>query len=183
MAVFGIISLGFLLAAWVVMFRLWPMEIAKTFSQNAARRRLSTVYYAAVMAVFLPLLGAFVYGELIPHLRVAVSFGWAIGIGIAAQAVAALVPETVGWRKVTHLVAASVMYLATVVAAGILVWGGTATLTTARVAELSASTLMLGVMLAGIVSARARLYALGLQMIHLLCFYTILFLSLKVGPA
>lgn len=169
----GLISFLFFGVAVSYMLVRWSGDATKTFSQNAARYQSSTVYYAVVWAVSLIFLSLFVFGWFIPTLDLPTAFGVVFGIGVAGQMVAGLVPEIEGWRKVTHVVASSVMYLSTLVFVSMLSFH-TTTPPAGRVVSVSALTVMTAIFLSVLLFKRTHRYAVVLQTVHLVCFFGVL---------
>ena len=142
----------------------WPADTKKTYSQNAARARDSIVYYAVLVLTFLAMLCAFVYGWLIPIKHLSVVFTAAFTIGVIAQAIAGVVPETHGWKLRTHVNAAYVMYYSTVVVVGALVVGVSMP---AKLLVAGMLVVMAAAVAVGTFSAKFRLHAVALQAVHL----------------
>jgi len=149
------------------MMRRWPPDVTKTYSQNAARTRGSIVYYGVLVLTFLAMFSVYVYGWLIPTLHLATVFSVAFTIGVMAQAVAGIAPETRGWKVRTHVNAAYVMYYSTVVMVAALAWGVSMP---ARLLVAGMLLVMAAAVAAGTFSARLRTYAIALQTIHLVAF-------------
>jgi hypothetical protein len=120
MKTLGLVSFLYFGVGVAFMLYRWPADYTKTYSQNAARTRGSIIYYGALVLTFLVMFSAFVYGWLIPTLHLPRVFTAAFTIGVVAQAVAGIVPETHGWKVRTHVNAAYVMYYSTVVTVGAL---------------------------------------------------------------
>lgn len=142
----------------------WPADYMKTYSQNAARTRGSIIYYGALVLTFLVMFSAFVYGWLIPTLHLPRVFTAAFTVGVVAQAVAGIVPETHGWKVRTHVNAAYVMYYSTVVTVGALALSAGAP---ASLLIGSALLVMATAVAFGTFSAKLRSQAVALQTIHL----------------
>lgn len=169
----GLISFLFFGAAVSYMLVKWSGDATKTFSQNAARYQTSTVYYSVVWAVSLILLSLFVFGWFVPTLHLSTAFSIVAGVGVASGMVAALVPETEGWRKVTHLVVSSVMYLSTLIVVGILLLHP-ATPPAGRIIGIFAFAIMTAIFLSVLLFKHTHRYAAALQTVHLICFFAVL---------
>jgi hypothetical protein len=159
----GLVSFMYFGAGVAYMLYRWPADMKKTYSQNAARSRGSIVYYGVLVLTFLAMLCAYGYGWLIPTLHLSVVFTAAFTIGVMAQAVAGIVPETQGWKIRTHVNAAYVMYYSTVVLVGSLVLG------VGMPAQLLVAAMLLVMAVAvavGSVSEKLRQHAVILQTIH-----------------
>jgi hypothetical protein len=165
----GLLSFLFFSAAVAYMFRRWPADPSLTFSQNAARHRSSSWYYGVAVIVFLAILSAFTYGWLLPKLHLPLIFALAFGIGVAAQAVAGVIPETAGTNGTVHRAAAAIMYFDTVAVIGLLAFlvQGPWPL---RAAYFFAFVLIGGIVAVSILNKQIRRYAVVLQSIHLAIF-------------
>lgn len=84
----------------------WPQGHSKTFSQHAAAQTITIRYYIALFVLVTPLLALFFYGYFIPKYQLGLFFSLAIFLAIAAQLVAAFIPEVGGWKSRLHRQAA-----------------------------------------------------------------------------
>jgi len=80
----------------------WPQDFSKTFSHHAAAQKASSIYFFLLFSVVIPLLVLFFYGYFIPAYHLGLIFSVAIGIAIAGQFVAAVVPEADGRKSQVH---------------------------------------------------------------------------------
>ncbi len=178
---FGLIAYMLFVGSVAYMLFRWSGESTKTFSQNAARNQSSIIYYGIVLAVFLAMLSIFAYGWLIPTLLLPTTFSVVFGVGVAAEAIAGLVPETTGWRKVTHITVSGVMYVATLIIVGML-YINSSTPHVAKLTSAAAFIVMVAVILAVVLFRQLQRYALLLQTIHLFCFFgALLVVTYSVG--
>lgn len=163
---FGLVSFIFFAAAIVFMVRRWPADSSKTFSQNAARAPSSVLYYGTIMLIFLGLLSVFTYGWFIPSLQLPTVYAAVFAIGVAGQTVAALVPETAGWRVPVHRYSTGVMYFSTIPLVGILAFSvrGPATIRVLLALAFLLLALLIAVTLA---FKRLQEHAMALQITHL----------------
>ena len=172
----GLLSFLLLTAMLGYMMYRWPGGVDKTFSQNAARFKESSIYYAVGLVVVLALLSVFVLGWFVAAMKLSTVFASVFLLGIAGQTTAALVPETTGMRKTIHIAASAVMYLVTLIIVGMLALH-TAVPVTGRIAAAAGFGVMLMLSLAIIVDKRLLRYAMVIQAIHLASFYIILLVS------
>jgi hypothetical protein len=169
----GLASFAFFAAAVAFMLLHWSSDPSLTFSQNAARRRSTSWYYGIVVIAFLLGLTLFVYAWLIPTLHLPIIFSLAVGLGVAAQAVAGVIPETAGVGGSVHRTAAAIMYFDTVAVVGLLAvfiqapWP-------IKTAYYLAFILMGGIVAVSILNKQIRRHAVALQSIHLAIFATVM---------
>ena len=105
----GLISI---FASWLcLLFMIWHWkgDITKTFSQNAARSKTTIIYYALLWLICLPPFAWFILFPFYDSLElnsVFRVFGLLAALGML---VAALIPETTGWKVKVHRTAAFTM--------------------------------------------------------------------------
>ena len=116
----GLTSVIWLTFSLIVMFLLWPPEMPKTLSQNAARKRSSIIYYGVVFGIFLTPFTFFMLGWLVPQLSLGVVFSSVYLLGLLGQVIALIVPETKGVKVSIHHAAAFTMTLSLMVLTGVL---------------------------------------------------------------
>lgn len=105
----GLISIVASWAGLLFMIWYWKGDIAKTFSQNAARQRSSIIYYALLWLVCLPPLVWFLMVPLYEALGLTPLFRLIAGVASISMFIAALVPETKNWKAKVHRSAALTM--------------------------------------------------------------------------
>lgn len=139
----GIFSILFLALGCFFMLYHWPLERNKTLSQHAARIKVSIIYFAAIYVIFLSIFSVFMFGWFIPTYNLPIIFSVFTGVGILAQVVAILVPETQGIPKYIHIAAATVMTFMALLLSILLAFESQFTVTTHLVCVI-ASILMFG---------------------------------------
>jgi hypothetical protein len=105
----GLISVVLSWAGLVFMIWYWKGDFSKTFSQNAARQKSTIIYYAILWLICLP---PFTWFLLFPFYETLQLNGFFRIIGIIAalgMLIAALIPETVGWKAKVHRFSAFMM--------------------------------------------------------------------------
>ncbi len=107
----GIAAVGLLVLGLTYIVIAWPMGSHKTFSQHVAARRISILYYIALVALTLPLLALFLLKWFAPSLQLSVWFNICIVLALCAQFCCTLVPEIGGWRSLTHRLLAGISAL------------------------------------------------------------------------
>jgi hypothetical protein len=109
MLLLGTLSVLFLVVALIGLLLIWGVDISKSFSQLAARKKSSTIYYFFTFAMFLLLFSRFMLSWLIPEGNLPLFFTLIFVIGVLGQLVAVIVPETGGLNTKIHIAAAGLM--------------------------------------------------------------------------
>ena len=116
----GLASVVWLTLSLIIMFLLWPPEMSKTLSQNAARKRSSIIYYGIIFGVFLIPFTLYILCWLVPQLGLGAAFIVVYLIGLLGQIIASIIPETTGIKVSVHRTAAFAMTLSLMVLTGLL---------------------------------------------------------------
>ena len=116
----GVISISWLTLSLALMFLLWPPEMSKTLSQNAARKRSSVIYYGISFGIFLFPFTAYMLGWLVPTLGLGSVFSSVYLLGLLGQTIALIVPETRGVKVSIHRAAAFAMTLSLMALTGLM---------------------------------------------------------------
>lgn len=105
----GLISVAVSWVGLVFMIWQWKGEWSKTFSQNAARQKTTIIYYALLWLICLPPFAWFLLFPFYDGLQLNVLFRVIGTVAAAGMLIAALVPETSGWKVTIHRYAAFTM--------------------------------------------------------------------------
>lgn len=105
----GLISI---LISWAGLFFLiwkWKGNSSMTFSQHAARKKTSIIYYAVLWLIVLPPFYWFVMFPFAERLGLGSIFKVLVSLCSVAMLTAALVPETINWKYKVHRLSAYMM--------------------------------------------------------------------------
>jgi hypothetical protein len=87
----------------------WKGDLDKTFSQNAARSKTTIVYYAVMWLICLPPFAWFLLFPFYEALQLNMMFRVFGVIAATGMLIAALIPETTGWKVFVHRYSAFLM--------------------------------------------------------------------------
>jgi hypothetical protein len=116
----GLASVVWLTLSLIIMFLLWPPEMSKTLSQNAARKRSSIIYYGIIFGIFLIPFTLYILGWFVPQLGLGAVFSVVYLFGLLGQIIALIIPETTGVKVTVHRIAAFAMTLSLMALTGLL---------------------------------------------------------------
>ena len=105
----GLISV---VASWLgLLFMIWYWKgsVDKTFSQNAARSKTTIIYYALLWLICLPLFSWFMLIPFYEALELNILFRIFAILASLGMLIAALIPETTGWKINVHRYSAFLM--------------------------------------------------------------------------
>lgn len=105
----GLISIVLSWVGLLFMIWYWKGDLAKTFSQNAARNNNSIIFYALLWLVCLPILAWFLLVPFYDALELNIVFLVISAIAVLGMLIAALIPETKGWKVKIHRLGAFTM--------------------------------------------------------------------------
>lgn len=154
----------------------WGPDFSKTFSRLVARKRSSIIFYFITFTIFLSLFSIFITEIFIPKLQLPNTFLWIFAIGVVAQFICVVIPETGGIRTKVHLAAASVMSVSAFVQVIILPIYTQLSLLGVIICSLSL-TVMLAIWLIVLTKHRLIKSELALQVIYFVCYLGTLLLA------
>lgn len=86
----------------LVILKVWPYGMDRTFSQHVARHRASIIYYILLFSIILPLLLSYIFNWFIPTFNPPAIFGFLLILASVSQYGCVLVPETGGRKTFIH---------------------------------------------------------------------------------
>ncbi len=166
----GALALTILIAGLVFLALKWPRSVHMTFSQHAAQRKLTVVYYIALFAIVLPLFFAFFAFWFVPQFKISEWFIHLILISLIAQFVVTLIPETVGWRVGWHKAFAGISALLLLPCMLLLIYTGEFSFTERWIAW-AGSFMMLSIVLKIALSRKNLRFLLIMQALYFVSFF------------
>ena len=163
----GIVAIALLVTGLVFLIRKWPKDIHHTFSQHAAANRTSTIYYATLFAVILPILAIFFFSWFVPVHNVPSVFSILVALSLVCQLACTLVPE-VGKYVKTHQALAGISGLLLLPALLMCIFASNIGMIDRAIIVICCATMTLVLLL--VVSKRTR-YALILQAMYFTAFF------------
>lgn len=163
----GIAAVAILAIGLVFLIRKWPKDIHHTFSQHAATNRVSTIYYATLFAVILPVLAIFFFSWFVPAHNVPLVFSILVALSLVYQLACTLVPE-VGKCVKTHQVLAGISGLLLLPALLMCIFASNIGMIDRALIVICCATMALVLLL--VMSKRTR-YALILQATYFTAFF------------
>lgn len=106
---FGIFSIILVWFGLLFLIKKWPGDRSLTFSQHAARREESIIFYFVLWAAVLPLFYWFMVGPFSDTVGLGTFFKIFVTFSSLCMLGAAIVPETKGWRVLWHRIFAYAM--------------------------------------------------------------------------
>ena len=102
----GLLSIAIAWVGLLYMIRHWKGNASMTFSQHAAQKRSSQIYYFLLWLLCLPIFYWFLLHYFIPAFGFGFWFKLYAAGAMTGWTMAAIVPETVGWKVRVHRISA-----------------------------------------------------------------------------
>ena len=147
-----------------------------TFSQHAAATRYSTLYYALLFMLTLPMVYLFFDVWLVPVKHLPSFFLWFAGIAITLQILCSFVPETGGVKTIIHrgLAALSALFLIPLV---IIIATASSMALSVHVLAWVSATIMTVLLAIAFTHQRGHSNAIWLQVGYYGVFFTVILLA------
>jgi hypothetical protein len=167
---FVLYALAILIIGLAYLVRRWPAGIQHTFSQHAARQKVTIYYYMALFSIVLPILYVFFDKYFVPKYQLPHIVLLLVGLSSIAQIACAIIPETGGKKTIIHQTLAGI---SAVLLVGVLIPNLSAPLITFfdKVITTLALLVMSSVLLLAVLNKKFALPALLLQIVYFSAFF------------
>lgn len=149
----GAVSAIILAVGLLLVIKLWPQGIGKTFSQHVATSQKAILYYIFLFTIVLPLLLLFFIGWFIPTFHLPGLATYFLVLAAATQFVCTLVPETGGKQSLIHQTLASISAFSLLPVIAAVVVGSSAHTAAKEVIAAICFLIMASIVLYGIIAS------------------------------